>query len=228
MQWTSRGLGGSTLAGGPGVSLSELWTPLVNTASISVIAAIVTVVAVLPIAYLTVRYRSRVGGTVNTVVVGGFALPGLVIALALVYWVLQAPGFDRLYQTYPLLVFAYAVHFGAQGLRASQESVAGLPRRIDDAARSLGAGLPRRLATIDLPLMRPGLAAAGGLVLLACMKELPATLLLAPIGFETLAIRIWSAAESGFLARAGLASLVLIAVSGVLTWFLTIRRFDRI
>ena len=60
------------------------------------------------------------------------------------------------------------------------------------------------------------------------MKELPATLLLAPIGFETLAIRIWSAAESGFLARAGLASLVLIAASGVLTWFLTIRRFDRI
>ena len=81
MQWTSRGLGGSTTAGGPGVSLSELWTPLVNTASISVIAAIVTVVAVLPIAYLTVRYRSRIGGTVNAVVVGGFALPGLVIAL---------------------------------------------------------------------------------------------------------------------------------------------------
>ena len=60
------------------------------------------------------------------------------------------------------------------------------------------------------------------------MKELPATLLLAPIGFETLAIRIWSAAENGFLARAGLASLALIAVSALLTWFLTIRRMDRL
>lgn len=227
-QWAWRGLTGTSRFGGPGVAFSELTTPLVNTASISVVAALVTVAAVLPIAYLTARHRSRVGGAVNAVVVGGFALPGLVIALALVFWVLQAPGFDRLYQTYPLLVFAYAVHFGAQGLRASQEAVAGLPRRIDDAARSLGARRLRRFVTLDLPLMRPGLAAAIGLVLLACMKELPATLLLAPIGFETLAIRIWSAAENGFLARAGLASLALIAVSAVLTWFLTIRRMDRL
>jgi iron(III) transport system permease protein len=227
-QWAWRGLTGTSRFGGPGVAFSELTAPLVNTASIAVIAALVTVAAVLPIAYLTARYRSRIGGTVNAVVIGGFALPGLVIALALVYWVLQTPGFDRLYQTYPLLVFAYAVHFGAQGLRASQEAVAGLPRRIDDAARSLGAGRLRRFRTLDLPLMRPGLAAAVGLVLLACMKELPATLLLAPIGFETLAIRIWSAAENGFLARAGLASLALIAVSAVLTWFLTIRRMDRL
>lgn len=126
-QWAWRGLTGTSRFGGPGVAFSELTTPLVNTASISVVAALVTVAAVLPIAYLTARHRSRVGGAVNAVVVGGFALPGLVIALALVFWVLQAPGFDRLYQTYPLLVFAYAVHFGAQGLRASQEAVAGLP-----------------------------------------------------------------------------------------------------
>ena len=102
--------------------------------------------------------QSRVGGAVNTVVVGGFALPGLVIALALVYWVLQAPGFDRLYQTYPLLVFAYAVHFGAQGLRASQESVAGLPRRIDDAdafaRRGLAPTVGHDRPTADAP--RPG------------------------------------------------------------------------
>jgi iron(III) transport system permease protein len=227
-QWAWRGFSGRSRFGGPGVALSELATPLVNTASIAVIAALVTVTAVMPIAYLTARYRSRIGDTVNAVVVGGFALPGLVVALALVYWVLQAPGFDRLYQSYPLLVFAYAVHFGAQGLRASQEAVAGLPRRVDDAARSLGAGRTRRFLTLDLPLMRPGLAAAVGLVLLACMKELPATLLVAPIGFETLAIRIWSAAENGFLARAGLASLALIGVSAVLTWLLTIRRLDRL
>lgn len=227
-QWAGRGLSGSSRFGGPGAALSELRAPLVNTASISVIAALVTVAAVLPIAYLSARYRSRVSGAVNAVVVGGFALPGLVIALALVYWVLQAPGFDRLYQTYPLLVFAYAVHFGAQGLRASQEAVSGLPRRLDDAARSLGAGRVRRFVTVDFPLVRPGLAAAVGLVLLACMKELPATLLLAPIGFETLATRIWSAAENGFLARAGLASIALILVSGVLTWFLTIRRLERV
>jgi iron(III) transport system permease protein len=125
-------------------------------------------------------------------------------------------------------VFAYVVHFGAQALRTSQATVAAVPTRTDDAARSLGAGRFRRLRTIELPLMRPGLAAAGGLVLLSVMKELPATLLLAPIGFETLATRIWTGTQDGFLARAGSSSLVLVVASGCLTWFLTIRRIDRV
>jgi iron(III) transport system permease protein len=56
------------------------------------------------------------------------------------------------------------------------------------------------------------------------MKELPATLLLAPPGFETLATRIWNASEDAFLADASLAALALLALSGVLTWFLLVRR----
>ncbi|MGZ8734102.1 MAG: ABC transporter permease [Acidimicrobiia bacterium] len=226
--WTLRGVTGPSRVGGPSVEVRDLVTPLWNTTVISVIAAVVTVAVVLPVAYLTVRHRSRFGGVANAVVVSGFALPGLVIALAVVFWVLQSSAASFLYQTYPLLVFAYAVHFGAQALRTSQATVAGVPARTEDAARSLGAGRVRRLRTIELPLMRPGLAAAGGLVLLSVMKELPATLLLAPIGFETLATRIWTGTQDGFLARAGSASLVLVVASGCLTWVLTIRRIDRV
>jgi iron(III) transport system permease protein len=90
----------------------------------------------------------------------------------------------------------------------------------------LGAARVRRFRTLEVPLMLPGLAAGAGLVLLSTMKELPATLLLAPIGFGTLATRVWSSAEEGFLAEAGLLGLVLVAVSGVLTWVLVIRRSD--
>jgi len=61
-------------------------------------------------------------------------------------------------------------------------------------------------------------------VLLSTMKELPATLLLAPPGFETLATKIWAATEEAFLADASLASLILIALSAVLTYVLVIRR----
>jgi predicted amidohydrolase YtcJ len=61
-------------------------------------------------------------------VVAGFALPGLVIALSLVNWTLRSPILDRLYQTLPLLIFAYVVHFGAQAMRASQVAVDGVPR----------------------------------------------------------------------------------------------------
>jgi iron(III) transport system permease protein len=226
--WAWRGLDGAGRFTGPGVSFGELVTPLVNTTAISVVAAAITVALVLPLAYLTVRHRSRLAGTLDTLVVAGFALPGLVIALALVFWVLSSPVLQPLYQTYALLVFAYAVHFGAQAIRSSQVAVSGVPARVEDAARSLGAGRVRRFRSVEMPLMRPGLAAAMGLVLLSCMKELPATLLLAPIGFETLATRIWAAAENGFLARAGLASLVLIAASALLTWLLTIRRMGRL
>jgi len=121
-------------------------------------------------------------------------------------------------------VFAYVVHFGSQALRAGQVAVAGVPSHLDDAARTLGAGRLRRLRTVDLPLATPGLLAGAGLVLLSTMKELPATLLLAPPGFETLATRIWNATEDAFLADASLAALLLLALSGVLTWFLVVRR----
>ena len=224
-EWAARG-DGSRLGGAGDVD--DLLTPVLHTAGVSLVTAVLAVTAVLPLAYLTVRHRSRIGGAVNALVISGFALPGLVIALALVYWVLGTPVVSGLYQSFALLVFAYVVHFGAQAMRASQVAVGGLPRRFEDAARSLGAGRVRRFRTIELPLMAPGLAAGGGLVLLATMKELPATLLLAPIGFETLATRVWSATESGSLARAGLASLALVALTAVLTWLLTIRRMERV
>ncbi len=228
--WAVRGLlaggqrtGSLAITNGP----ASLVGPTVNTVVVSLIASLVAVAVVMPVAYLTTRYRTRVGGAVNAVVVAGFALPGLVVALSLVFWVLNIAGFTALYQTIPVLIVAYVVHFGAQAMRAGQVAVGAVPLRFDDAARMLGAGRIRRLATIEVPLMRPGLLAGAGLVLLSVMKELPATLLLAPPNFSTLATVIWSANESLYLAKMGLASLVLVAVSGVLTWLLVIRRAER-
>ena len=223
--WAGRGLvAGSTRAGALVSDAGGLALPAVHTATMAVVAALVAVAAVLPVAYLTVRHASRLAGTANAVIVGGFALPGLVVALALAFWTLQAPWpLAALYQTQALLVFAYVVHFGSQALRAAQVAVAAVPSRLDDAARTLGAGRLRRLRTVELPLATPGLLAGAGLVLLSTMKELPATLLLAPPGFETLATRIWNATEDAFLADASLAALSLLALSGILTWFLVVR-----
>ena len=224
--WAVRGLfHGSSRAGALVTDAGALAGPAVNTAVIAVVAALVAVAAVLPVAYLTVRHASRLGGAANAVIVGGFALPGLVVALALAFWTLQAPWpLAALYQTQALLVFAYVVHFGSQALRSAQVAVAAVAGRLDDAARILGAGRLRRLRTVELPLAAPGLLAGAGLVLLSTMKELPATLLLAPPGFETLATRIWNATEDAFLADASLAALLLLALSGALTWFLVVRR----
>jgi iron(III) transport system permease protein len=216
--WASRGVFGDA-----DVQLSDLVQPTITTAWLGIVAAGVAVAAVLPIAFLTVRYRSAAGEAANAVIVSSFALPGLVIAISIVFVVVQSAFSDLLYQTWALLIFAYVVHFGSQSLRAAQVAVAGVPRRVEDAARSLGAGRTRRLATVSVPLMRSGLLAGAGLVLLSTMKELPATLVLAPAGTRTLATEIWSARAEGFFAEAGLASLVLLALSGALTWVLTFR-----
>jgi iron(III) transport system permease protein len=199
--------------------------PAVNTTLASGMAALVGVALVLPAAYLATRHRGRLGGAADALITGGFAVPGIVVALALAFWTLNSPGaFGALYQTLPLLVGAYALHFGALALGPARVAVTSVPTRLDDAARTLGRGRLSRLATIDLPLMTPGLAAGAGLVLLSAMKELPVTLLLAPAGFPTLATRIWSAAEDAFWADASIGALVLVALSGVLTWLLVVRR----
>ena len=227
--WAARGL---VSAGSGTVELSTdlgaLAGPALNTMGVSLVAAVAAVVLVLPLAFYTTRHRSALGGVANALVVAGFALPGLVVALALVFWTLGAEPLGALYQTIPLLVFAYVVHFGAQAMRAGQVAVGAVPTRLDDAARVLGAGPGRRLRTVDAPLMLPGLAAGGGLVLLSTMKELPATLLLAPPNFDTLATRLWSANESSYFAQVGLAGLVLVGLSALLTWALVLRRQEHL
>ena len=170
---------------------------------LGIAAAVVTVLVVLPVAFLTVRYRSVAGETANAVIVSGFALPGLVLALSIVFFVVQSDRARRpRVPDVRLLVFAYAVHFGSQALRLRRSRWAGCRAGVEDAAQSLGAGRTRRLATVQLPLMRPGLLAGAGLVLLSTMKELPATLILAPPDTETLATRDLAQHRDGLL-RAG-------------------------
>lgn len=227
--WAWRGLTGAPSAMARGSrGFGDLVEPALNTTGIGLVTALVAVAALLPLAYLSARHRAPAGDAVNGLVASGFALPGLVIALAVVFWGRQLPEGWNLYQSFTMLVFAYVVHLGTQSLRAAQVAVAAVPRRLDESARVLGAGRLRRFGTIELPLMVPGLAAGGGLVLLSTMKELPITLLVAPLGFQTLATRIWADAEAVFLAEAGLASLLLVALSGALTWLLVVRRTDRL
>ena len=86
---------------------------------------------------------------------------------------------------------------------------------MEEAARSLGRSSLSVLATITFPLIRPGLVVGGALVFLTAMKELPATLILSPIGFNTLATEMWAATDEAFFARAAVPGLILILVSAI-------------
>ncbi len=210
---------------GLGDSLGFLLEPTLSSAAAATLAAAAAVVVTIPVAYASVRRRSWITESAGAAVTSVFALPGLVVAISLAFWAIRAPGLlGAFYQTLPLLILGYVLHFGAQALGPAQAAITGIPSRFDEAARTLGAGARRRFLTVELPLMTPGLLAGAGLVLLSTLKELPATLILAPIGFETLATSIWSAAEDGFFAEVGVTALVLVTLSALLTWPLLIRR----
>jgi iron(III) transport system permease protein len=216
--WAARGIADDR------VGFAQLVDPTRNTVVVSLAAAVAGMAAVLPVAMLTTRYRSRLGSPVSVFVLAGYAVPGLVVALALVFWSLNTPGLGFLYQSFPLLIGAYVIHFGSQALGGAEVAVAAVPGSLRESADLLGASRLRQFFRVELPLMQPGVKAGAGLVLLSTLKELPATLLLAPTGFSTLATSAWQSFEDGFFAEVGLTSLVLIGVAGVLSWFLVLRR----
>ena len=209
------------------IDSSKVWDATANTVGVSVVAAVVAVAAVLPIALLAGRHRSRVGTLAHAVVISTFALPGLLIALSMRFWTLRSElAFEIFNDTLALLIFAYVVRFGSLAMGVTLVAVRSVPHRLHDSARILGAGRTRRLLAVDLPMMAPGLLAGVGLVLLSVMKELPISLLVSPLGFSTLATRIFSSFEDAFIAEAGIMAVVLVVLSFVLTWFLVIRRSD--
>ena len=163
------------------------------------------------VAILALRYPSRASRGLERAAYLANALPGIAIALALVFF--AARYLPSVYQTLALLVFAYAVRFLPQALSGAESALQRVDPRLEEAARGLGRGRLATLAAVTVPLARPGLLAGAALVFLSAMKELPATLLLRPIGFETLATEVWTLAQVGAYSRAALPALVLIALS---------------
>ena len=140
---------------------------------------------------------------------------GVVVALALVFFGIRvAPA---LYQTMALLVLAYAVLHLPQAVGAVRTSLMQVHPSLEEAARMLGRPPGKVAATVTLPLVAPGVAAGAALVFLTVMKELPATLMLGPLGFATLATGVWSAVSEAFFARAAAPALLLVLLSSVPT-----------
>ncbi len=228
LDWAGDGIIRATRDGRPlTVDAGKVFEAARHTLESSVLAALAAVAAVLPIALLVGRYRSRSGSFSHAIVIGSFALPGILIALALRFWTLRSGFAGELFSdSKALLIFAYVVRFGSLAMGITLVAVQSVPDRFHDVGATLGAGRLRRFKTIDLPLMAPGLLAAVGLVLLSTMKELPISLLIAPIGYQTLTTRIFSSFEESFVAEAGIMAVVLVAMSGVLSWFLVLRRAE--
>lgn len=178
---------------------------------------------------LTLLAATRRGG-LRTAILGdvaalGYAIPGAVLAVAIM---LAFIGIDRIAGTalaggIAALVLAYVIRF----LRVTWGPLEGVAGRLRpeyaEVARSLGVGRWQRWRRVTLPLMRPGLVAAFLLALVEIAKEMPATLMLRPFGWDTLAVRIFELTAEGQWERAALPALLLVAL-GAVPVFLLLRR----
>ena len=196
--------------------------PALGSLGVSALAGAAAVLAALPVALLVVRSPRWWTRALERLSYGANALPGVVVALALVFFAARYLG--SLYQTLALLLFAYVVRFLPQALAGARTALAGVNPRLEEAARALGRSPRSAFAAITLPLAAPGLFAGATIVFLSTMKELPVTLLLRPIGFETLATEVWTATSVSAYARAAPAALLLVAVAAPIVLRMVVRR----
>lgn len=193
---------------------------LVHSAVLAGSGALLVLALALVTAWAVARRPGPLARLVDDGVFALGGLPGILVALGLSLAALhagaalEAPSLRRLLaRGGVLLMLGYAARVLAEGHGVVRAALARLDPRLDEVARSLGAGRARRVARVLLPALAPSLVAAFLLVFLALVKELPVTLMLAPPGWDTLAYRVWERYTEAFLADAGRAGLLLVALA---------------
>ncbi|MEM1047380.1 MAG: iron ABC transporter permease [Pseudomonadota bacterium] len=196
-----------------------------NSLTAAGIAALVTMVGAVAVGYLARLVPGRIPIALKAVAGMGYAIPGGVIAVSLL---IPLAAFDNavdavmrdwfgistgllLTGSIVLLVMAYTVRFMAVGLAAFDTGMSSINPAMDAAARTLGARPGRMFLRVHLPLLRTGLLTGFLIVFVDVMKELPATLILRPFNFDTLAVQAYRLASDERLAQAAVPSLVIVA-----------------
>ncbi|WP_370248003.1 ABC transporter permease [Nocardioides sp.] len=200
---------------GASLSAGVVWDDLIAatgaTLVLSVAGGLLTLVLALPIGALAARYRGRTVAVVESASYLGNALPGIVVGLALVFMTVTLV--PALYQTAFALAAAYAVMFLPKAVGAVRAALGQVPREVEDVARTLGRGPVRVWVGVTARIASPGVLAGLLLVVVTAMKELPATLLLRPLGVDTLATELWTATGVGAYGQAAPYAVALILLA---------------
>ena len=212
--WAIRGLEEQVIG-------SAFLTYSLNSFGLSATAATIAVVVSVPLAFLAVRHAGPVARNLTRLSQAGYALPGVVVAISIVFIFIRFVPW--LYGTVAVLIAAYMIRFLPQSLRGAESGFSQVAPNLEEAARSLGRSPSRAMIEVTVPLVLPGLIAGWALVFLSSLKELPATLLLRPPGFDTLPVRLWADAAEGFYTLAAPAALILVLISAIPVYILFAR-----
>ncbi len=198
----------------------RFWGFTLNSVRVAGWAALSAVGLALPVVYLKSRHPSLPSALIDKLSASGYALPGVVVGLGTIF--IFNTHIPWLYNTALLLVVAYLVRFLPQAIQYGDASLSLISPRVDEAARGLGYPPWKVLVKVIVRLISPGLLAGGALVFVSAIKELPATLVLRPPGFDTLAVRVWVESSEAIYHMAGPAALLIVIVSVLpLKWLLS-------
>lgn len=211
-----------------------------NSFGMAGMAAVLAVILAMLLAYALRLHATRLTQVAVRIASMGYAIPGAVLAIgvllpfanfdhAMDHWMRQTFGIATgllLSGTLFAVTFAYLVRFLTASLNVVESSLGKVTRSMDFAARSLGRSPGGTLAAVHLPIMRGSLLTAGILVFVDVLKELPATLVLRPFNFDTLATKTFDLASDERLAEAAGPALAIVLV-GVLPVYLLSRAIAR-
>ena len=201
---------------------NHLW----NSLSLAVLTSALAMIFALFLVYAVRLGGGRLHAMVYRIVSLGYGFPGSVIAVGVLIpmaWLdYKVDDFARGVFGFStgliftggivVVIFAYLVRFMAIGLNSLQSSMESLNPRLDAAAQTLGANWCRRLSMIHLPLIKGGLLTGALLIFVDVMKELPATLILRPFNYDTLAVKAYELASDESLASSACYALTIVAV----------------
>ena len=210
-----------------GLTQARTLTLIANTVELAALAALIAVALGLLLAYAARLRPGPATGTANRVAMLGYALPGSIVAVGiLVPLATLDNAVDAMMRasfgistgllltgSIAALLYAYTVRFMAISLGTIEASLAKVTPSLDGAARVLGSTPAETLRRVHVPIIRGGLLTAGLLVFVEVTKELPATLIMRPFNFDTLAVQAHRLASDERLAEAAVPSLVIVAVS---------------
>ncbi len=215
----------SWLDAGSGLDWTELSGAIWSTVGVAALATVVITVLAVPIALLAARNGRRWAQAAERTVFVTHSLPGIVIGLSVVYVGIRL--LPDLYQRTPLLIAGYTVLFVSLAVGAIRGAIESTSAGVDDVARSLGCSPYRALWRVTFPAVRPAIAASATLVFLTVMKELPATILLRPTGFDTLATELWTRTAVADYSAAAPYALAIVVLAAVPAALLTLTRESR-
>ncbi len=205
-----------------------------NSVKVAGAATVVAVIIALLLTYAQHLVPTRATGITIQIATLGYALPGAMLAVGLLSPISQVDrwlaefletNFDWrtgliLTGTVITLIYAYVVRYLTVAYNSTSSGLERIPRIFGEVSRSLGASPRRVITAIHLPLMRRSIIVAAILVFVDSMRELPATLLLRPFNFETLATRVYRLASDERLAEASTAAITIVLIGLIPVLFL--------